>query len=110
MLALETRGGSAESGSERGVQPAQIKVFTDPPSGIKMLQQGRVDVFALRKLGAMTACCMDLPLLIVFSANMDWSWRNQGGYRDPFMALVIVVTGVHVVCHPWRDVGQVARR
>jgi len=69
------------------------------PEMLTFVADRRVDVFALRKLGAMTACCMDLPLLIVFSANMDWSWRNQGGYRDPFMALVIVVTGVHVAVY-----------
>ena len=47
------------------------------PEMLTFVADRRVDVFALRKLGAMTACCMDLPLLIVFSANMDWSWRNR---------------------------------
>ena len=52
-LLMTTCAGCAEEAYalERGVQPEQIKVFTDPPSGIKMLQQGRVDVFALSGLG-----------------------------------------------------------
>ncbi|WP_428982643.1 ectoine/hydroxyectoine ABC transporter substrate-binding protein EhuB [Oricola indica] len=52
-VTMTTCAGCAEElyATERGVQPAQIKVFTDPPSGIKMLQQGRVDVFALSGLG-----------------------------------------------------------
>ena len=46
---MTTCAGCAEEmyALERGVKPEQIKVFTDPPSGIKMLQQGRVNVFAL---------------------------------------------------------------
>lgn len=50
---MTTCAGCAEEAYalERGVKPEQIKVFTDPPSGMKMLQQGRVDVFALSGLG-----------------------------------------------------------
>ncbi len=50
---MTTCAGCAEEAYalERGVSRDQIKVFTDPPSGIKMLQQGRVDVFALSGLG-----------------------------------------------------------
>ena len=52
-LFMTTCAGCAEEAYalERGVKPEQIKVFTDPPSGIKMLQQGRVQVFALSGLG-----------------------------------------------------------
>lgn len=52
-IAMTTCAGCAEEAYalERGVQADQIKVFTDPLSGIKMLQQGRVDVFALSGLG-----------------------------------------------------------
>lgn len=52
-LTMTTCAGCAEEAYalERGVSPDQIKVFTDPQSGIKMLQQGRVDVFALSGLG-----------------------------------------------------------
>lgn len=52
-LTMTTCAGCAEEAYalERGVKPSQIKVFTDPPSGIKMLLQGRVDVFALSGLG-----------------------------------------------------------
>ncbi len=52
-LTMTTCAGCAEEAYalERGVKREQIKVFTDPPSGIKMLQQGRVDVFALSGLG-----------------------------------------------------------
>ena len=52
-VTMTTCAGCAEEAYalERGVKPEQIKVFTDPPSGIKMLQQGRVDVFALSGLG-----------------------------------------------------------
>jgi polar amino acid transport system substrate-binding protein len=52
-LTMTTCAGCAEEAYalERGVKPEQIKVFTDPPSGIKMLQQGRVNVFALSGLG-----------------------------------------------------------
>lgn len=52
-VTMTTCAGCAEEAYalERGVQAEQIKVFTDPPSGIKMLQQGRVDVFALSGLG-----------------------------------------------------------
>ncbi|MAZ03124.1 MAG: ectoine/hydroxyectoine ABC transporter substrate-binding protein EhuB [Sneathiella sp.] len=52
-LTMTTCAGCAEEAYalERGVKKEQIKVFTDPPSGIKMLQQGRVDVFALSGLG-----------------------------------------------------------
>ena len=52
-VTMTTCAGCAEEAYalERGVKPEQIKVFTDPPSGIKMLQQGRVNVFALSGLG-----------------------------------------------------------
>lgn len=52
-LFMTTCAGCAEEAYalERGVKPEQIKVFTDPPSGIKMLQQGRVQAFALSGLG-----------------------------------------------------------
>ena len=52
-LTMTTCAGCAEEtyALERGVKPSQIKVFTDPQSGIKMVQQGRVDVFALSGLG-----------------------------------------------------------
>ena len=52
-VTMTTCAGCAEEpyALERGVKASQIKVFTDPPSGIKMLQQGRVDVFALSGLG-----------------------------------------------------------
>lgn len=74
------------------------------PEMLALVADRRVDVFALRKLGAMTACCMDIPLLIVFSANMDWSWRNHGGYRDPFQALAIVVTAIHAAIYLARGI------
>jgi len=50
---MTTCAGCAEElyATERGVKTDQIKVFTDPQSGMKMLQQGRVDVFALSGLG-----------------------------------------------------------
>jgi polar amino acid transport system substrate-binding protein len=52
-ITMTTCAGCAEEkyALERGVSADQIKYFTDPPSGIKMLQQGRVDVFALSGLG-----------------------------------------------------------
>jgi len=52
-VTMTTCAGCAEEAYalERGVSPDQIKVFTDPPSGMKMLQQGRVNVFALSGLG-----------------------------------------------------------
>ena len=52
-VTMTTCAGCAEEAyaSERGVSKDQIKIMTDPPSGIKMLQQGRVDVFALSGLG-----------------------------------------------------------
>jgi len=52
-VTMTTCAGCAEElyATERGVKADQIKVFTDPPSGMKMLQQGRVDVFALSGLG-----------------------------------------------------------
>ncbi len=52
-VTMTTCAGCAEEAYalERGVKASQIKVFTDPPSGIKMLQQGRVNVFALSGLG-----------------------------------------------------------
>lgn len=50
---MTTCAGCAEEAYalERGVSADQIKYFTDPPSGMKMLQQGRVNVFALSGLG-----------------------------------------------------------
>ncbi len=50
---MTTCAGCAEElyATERGVQTSQIMHFTDPQSGMKMLQQGRVDVFALSGLG-----------------------------------------------------------
>ena len=52
-LKMTTCAGCAEEkyALERGVQAGQIVYFDTPPSGIKMLQQGRVDVFALSGLG-----------------------------------------------------------
>ncbi|MFY0635254.1 MAG: ectoine/hydroxyectoine ABC transporter substrate-binding protein EhuB [Vannielia sp.] len=52
-IRMTTCAGCAEElyATERGVQTSQIMHFTDPQSGIKMLQQGRVDVFALSGLG-----------------------------------------------------------
>lgn len=52
-IKMTTCAGCAEElyATERGVQTSQIMHFTDPQSGMKMLQQGRVDVFALSGLG-----------------------------------------------------------
>tara|TARA_R110002020_G_scaffold26514_30_gene86041 strand:+ start:8546 stop:9388 length:843 start_codon:yes stop_codon:yes gene_type:complete len=52
-IRMTTCAGCAEElyATERGVQTKQIMHFTDPQSGMKMLQQGRVDVFALSGLG-----------------------------------------------------------
>ena len=52
-LKMTTCAGCAEEkyALERGVSADQIVYFDTPPSGIKMLQQGRVDVFALSGLG-----------------------------------------------------------
>ena len=52
-LKMVTCAGCAEEkyALERGVSADQIVYFDTPPSGIKMLQQGRVDVFALSGLG-----------------------------------------------------------
>ena len=51
-LKMTTCAGCAEEkyALERGVSADQIVYFDAPPSGIKMLQQGRVDVFALSGL------------------------------------------------------------
>lgn len=78
-LTMTTCAGCAEEAYalERGVKPEQIKVFTDPPSGIKMLQQGRVDVFALSGLGT-----ADLV-------------RK---FNDPNIELVMPVKGVPMGC------------
>ena len=78
-VTMTTCAGCAEEAYalERGVKPDQIKVFTDPPSGIKMLQQGRVDVFALSGLGT-----QDL--------------LNKTA--DPELELVMPVMGVPIGC------------
>ena len=76
---MTTCAGCAEEmyALERGVKPEQIKVFTDPPSGIKMLQQGRVDVFALSGLG-----------------TQDLLKKTD----DPNLELVMPVMGVPIGC------------
>ena len=78
-VTMTTCAGCAEEAYalERGVGPDQIKVFTDPPSGIKMLQQGRVDVFALSGLGTQ-------DLLRKFN--------------DPNLELIMPVKGVPMGC------------
>jgi len=78
-VTMTTCAGCAEElyATERGVKQSQIKVFTDPPSGIKMLQQGRVDVFALSGLGTQ-------DLLKKFN--------------DPDLELVMPVKGVPIGC------------
>lgn len=78
-VTMTTCAGCAEEAYalERGVSEDQIKVFTDPPSGIKMLQQGRVDVFALSGLGT-------ADLLKKFN--------------DPNIELVMPVEGVPMGC------------
>ena len=78
-LTMTTCAGCAEEAYalERGVKPDQIKVFTDPPSGIKMLQQGRVDVFALSGLG-----------------TQDLLKKT----KDPNLELVMPVKGVPIGC------------
>ena len=52
-VTMTTCAGCAEEAYayERGVSKDQMKIMADPMSGIKMLQQGRVDVFALSGLG-----------------------------------------------------------
>ncbi|RVU36199.1 ectoine/hydroxyectoine ABC transporter substrate-binding protein EhuB [Hwanghaeella grinnelliae] len=78
-VTMTTCAGCAEEAYalERGVSAEQIKVFTDPPSGIKMLQQGRVDVFALSGLGTQ-------DLLRKFN--------------DPNLELIMPVKGVPMGC------------
>ncbi len=78
-VTMTTCAGCAEEAYalERGVAAKQIKVFTDPPSGIKMLQQGRVDVFALSGLGTQ-------DLLKKFN--------------DPNLELIMPVKGVPMGC------------
>lgn len=78
-LFMTTCAGCAEEAYalERGVKPEQIKVFTDPPSGIKMLQQGRVQVFALSGLG-----------------TQDLLHKTN----DPNLELVMPVKGVPMGC------------
>jgi len=78
-LTMTTCAGCAEEkyALERGVKKSQIKYFTDPPSGIKMLQQGRVDVFALSGLG-----------------TQDLLKKTN----DPNIELVMPVTGVPMGC------------
>ncbi len=78
-LTMTTCAGCVEEAYalERGVKKEQIKVFTDPPSGIKMLQQGRVDVFALSGLG-----------------TADLLKKTN----DPNLELVMPVKGVPIGC------------
>jgi len=75
---MTTCAGCAEEmyALERGVKPEQIKVFTDPPSGIKMLQQGRVHVFALSGLGPRTCCTR--PTIPIWSWSCP-SWAFPSG-------------------------------
>jgi len=78
-LKMTTCAGCAEEkyALERGVSADQIVYFDAPPSGIKMLQQGRVDVFALSGLG--TADLLNKT-------------------NDPSLQLVMPVTGVPMGC------------
>jgi len=78
-VTMTTCAGCAEEAYalERGVKPEQIKVFTDPQSGIKMLQQGRVDVFALSGLG-----------------TQDLLKKTN----DPKLELIMPVSGVPIGC------------
>ena len=78
-LKMVTCAGCAEEkyALERGVSADQIVYFDTPPSGIKMLQQGRVDVFALSGLGT-----QDL--------------LNKT--NDPNLELVMPITGVPIGC------------
>jgi len=78
-LKMTTCAGCAEEkyALDRGVKPSQIKYFSDPPSGIKMLQQGRVDVFALSGLG-----------------TQDLLKKT----KDPNLELVMPVKGVPMGC------------
>ena len=78
-VTMTTCAGCAEEAYalERGVSKDQIKIMTDPPSGMKMLQQGRVDVFALSGLGT-----ADLLKKM----------------NDPSLEIVMPVTGVPMGC------------
>jgi polar amino acid transport system substrate-binding protein len=78
-LKMTTCAGCAEEkyALERGVKADQIVYFDAPPSGIKMLQQGRVDVFALSGLG---------------TADL------LGKTNDPNLELVMPVSGVPMGC------------
>ncbi|MEQ8708954.1 MAG: ectoine/hydroxyectoine ABC transporter substrate-binding protein EhuB [Rhodospirillales bacterium] len=78
-VTMTTCAGCAEEAYalERGVSKDQIKVFSDPPSGIKMLQQGRVDVFALSGLG-----------------TQDLLRKT----KDPNLELIMPVKGVPMGC------------
>ena len=78
-LKMTTCAGCAEEkyALERGVSADQIVYFDAPPSGIKMLQQGRVDVFALSGLG--TADLLNKT-------------------NDPNLELIMPVTGVPLGC------------
>ena len=78
-IKMTTCAGCAEEkyALERGVSADQIVYFDAPPSGIKMLQQGRVDVFALSGLG--TADLLNKT-------------------NDPSIELVMPVTGVPMGC------------
>ena len=78
-LKMTTCAGCAEEkyALDRGVNADQIVYFDTPPSGIKMLQQGRVDVFALSGLG-----------------TADLLKKTN----DPSIALVMPVAGVPMGC------------
>jgi len=78
-LKMTTCAGCAEEkyALERGVSADQIVYFDTPPSGIKMLQQGRVDVFALSGLG-----------------TADLLKKTN----DPSIELVMPVSGVPMGC------------
>ena len=78
-LKMTTCAGCAEEkyALDRGVKKSQIKYFSDPPSGIKMLQLGRVDVFALSGLG-----------------TQDLLKKT----KDPNLELIMPVTGVPMGC------------
>ena len=78
-LKMTTCAGCAEEkyALERGVQAGQIVYFDTPPSGIKMLQQGRVDVFALSGLG-----------------TQDLLQKTN----DPNLELIMPISGVPIGC------------
>ena len=78
-LKMTTCAGCAEEkyALERGVSADQIVYFDTPPSGIKMLQQGRVDVFALSGLG-----------------TQDLLQKTN----DPNLELIMPISGVPIGC------------